>query len=174
MTAAGDTAYTNDLGRKYDLSEAEKGYVQIAMEDFPQSEKGADQKVIVDSEVDKGEPKNLIDLPTPDNVDAMNIFDFDEGEMYTQNSITITHSSDNESRPSTGNSTFSKLEIIYITQIFALLAVIITSLVNLSLQNEPMNLWIVFLSSGIGSLLPGPKAVKTVIKNKTNDKKSSE
>ena len=52
-------------------------------------------------------------------------------------------------------------EIVFFCQTFIIYIVVVTSLVNLSLKNGPINLWIALLSSCLGYLLPHP-SMKTV------------
>lgn len=49
-----------------------------------------------------------------------------------------------------------KMEVVFFSQIFILYVVIITCLINLSLQNGDVELWCSFLSASIGYLLPNP------------------
>lgn len=54
-------------------------------------------------------------------------------------------------------------EVVFFSQIIILYIVIITSLINLSLQNGSQNLWISFLSASIGYLLPNPSLKKETV-----------
>ena len=47
-------------------------------------------------------------------------------------------------------------EIVFFCQTFIIYIVVVTSLVNLTLKNGPINLWIALLSSCLGYLLPHP------------------
>ena len=49
-----------------------------------------------------------------------------------------------------------KSEIVYFCQMIEVYVIIVTSLVNLSLQNGKNELWITLLSSAIGYALPSP------------------
>ena len=49
-----------------------------------------------------------------------------------------------------------KSEIVFFSQVFIVYIVIITSIVNLSINTEDKQIWLVLLSSGIGYLLPNP------------------
>lgn len=49
-----------------------------------------------------------------------------------------------------------KSEIVYFCQMSVVYIIIITSIVNLSLQNGSTELWISLLSSAIGYALPSP------------------
>jgi len=49
-----------------------------------------------------------------------------------------------------------KSEIVYFCQMIVVYVIIITSIVNLSLQNGKNELWITLLSSSIGYALPSP------------------
>jgi len=53
-----------------------------------------------------------------------------------------------------------KTEIVYFCQMFIVYIIIITSVVNLSIQNGSSELWISLLSSCIGYALPSPKLKK--------------
>ena len=47
-------------------------------------------------------------------------------------------------------------EIVFFCQTFIIYVVVVTALVNITLQNGPLNLWIALLGSGLGYLLPHP------------------
>ena len=49
-----------------------------------------------------------------------------------------------------------KSEIVYFCQMIVVNVIIVTSIVNLSLQNGTNELWITLLSSAIGYTLPSP------------------
>jgi len=49
-----------------------------------------------------------------------------------------------------------KSEIVYFCQMIVVYVIIVTSIVNLSLQNGKNELWITLLSSAIGYALPSP------------------
>ena len=51
-------------------------------------------------------------------------------------------------------------EIVYFCQMIIVYVIIITSIINLSLQNGSSELWISLLSSCIGYALPSPKLKK--------------
>ena len=51
---------------------------------------------------------------------------------------------------------FPRSEVVFLTQTVLLYIVVITSLVNLTIGNEPHTLWTALLSSSIGYLLPNP------------------
>ena len=53
-----------------------------------------------------------------------------------------------------------KAEIVYFCQMIIVYTIIITSVINLSLQNGSSELWIALLSSNIGYVLPNPKLKK--------------
>ena len=57
-------------------------------------------------------------------------------------------------------SNIPKSEIVYFCQMIIVYIIIITSVVNLSLQNGSSELWISLLSSCIGYALPSPKLKK--------------
>lgn len=48
-------------------------------------------------------------------------------------------------------------EIVYFTQIGLVYIVVLTSIINLSLGNQPSDLWITLLSSCLGYILPQPQ-----------------
>ena len=52
-------------------------------------------------------------------------------------------------------------EIVFFCQTFIIYVVVVTSLVNITLQNGPLNLWIALLASGLGYLLPHPSLDKS-------------
>ena len=52
-------------------------------------------------------------------------------------------------------------EIVFFCQTFIIYIVVVTSLINLTLQNGPINLWIALLGSGLGYLLPHPSIDKS-------------
>ena len=51
-------------------------------------------------------------------------------------------------------------EIVFFCQTFLIYVVVVTSLVNLTLKNGPINLWIALLGSCLGYLLPHPSIDK--------------
>ena len=53
-----------------------------------------------------------------------------------------------------------KVEIVYFSQMIIVYIIIITSIINLSLQNGSTELWISLLSSCIAYALPNPKLKK--------------
>jgi FtsH-binding integral membrane protein len=53
-----------------------------------------------------------------------------------------------------------KSEIVYFCQMIVVYVIIVTSIVNLSLQNGKNELWITILSSAIGYALPTLKVAK--------------
>jgi len=55
-----------------------------------------------------------------------------------------------------------KSEIVYFCQMIVVYVIIITSIVNLSLQNGENELWITLLSSAIGYALPSPTLKATM------------
>ena len=57
---------------------------------------------------------------------------------------------------------FQRSAAVFAAQTLILYVVIITSLVNLTLGNEPQTLWITVLSSSLGYILPCPKIKKVV------------
>ena len=50
-----------------------------------------------------------------------------------------------------------RAELIYFSQIILIYIVIITCILNLSLQNNDSNLWTALLSSCLGYILPNPR-----------------
>lgn len=59
-------------------------------------------------------------------------------------------------------------EIVFFCQTFIIYIVVITALVNLTLQNGPINLWIALLGSGLGYLLPHPSMDKADSRDVSN------
>lgn len=55
---------------------------------------------------------------------------------------------------------FPRSEAVFVTQTLILYIVIITSLVNLTVGNEPNTLWTALLSSCLGYMLPNPNIKK--------------
>ena len=47
-------------------------------------------------------------------------------------------------------------EIVYFCQVILVYGIVITSIVNLSTNNEKTELWVTLLSSAIGYVLPSP------------------
>ena len=60
-------------------------------------------------------------------------------------------------------------EIVFCCQTLLVYVVVVTSLVNITLSNGPLNLWIALLSSGLGYLLPHPSLDKTDRRRSSND-----
>ena len=56
-------------------------------------------------------------------------------------------------------------EIVFFCQTFLIYVVVVTSLVNLTLKNGPINLWIALLGSSLGYLLPHPSIDKLTRNN---------
>ena len=59
-------------------------------------------------------------------------------------------------------------EVLFIVQVLVIFIVVITSIVNLSLQNGDSNLWTALLSCSIGYVIPNPNPgakTKTIISN---------
>ena len=54
----------------------------------------------------------------------------------------------------------SKSEVVFCTQVILLYIVVITCIVNLSIQNGDSNLWTALLSSSLGYILPNPTLKK--------------
>ncbi len=54
----------------------------------------------------------------------------------------------------------AKTETVFFSQIIIIYIVVITCIVNLSLDNGNSNLWTALLSSSLGYLLPNPKIKK--------------
>ena len=50
----------------------------------------------------------------------------------------------------------SKAQIVYFCQVIIVYIVVITSIVNISLEVGDQNIWIILLSSTLGYLLPSP------------------
>ena len=68
-----------------------------------------------------------------------------------------TESLDSRSAPYTccGNRV-PKNQFTYISQILVIYAIIVTSIVHLSLKSEDHELWLILLSSSLGYILPSP------------------
>lgn len=62
----------------------------------------------------------------------------------------------NSNRWNVLGSQLPKSEIVYFCQMLVVYIIIVTSIVNLSLQNGNPELWIALLSSAIGYALPSP------------------
>lgn len=62
-----------------------------------------------------------------------------------------------------------KLEVVFLSQIIALYLLIISCLINLSIQNGNNELWCSLLSASIGYLLPNPsiKRDKIILQRST-------
>ena len=60
-------------------------------------------------------------------------------------------------------------EIVFCCQTLLVYVVAVTSLVNITLSNGPLNLWITLLSSSLGYLLPHPSLDKTDRRRSSND-----
>lgn len=65
---------------------------------------------------------------------------------------------------SCGDKDIPSSEIVFFCQVILIYIVIITCIINLSIQNEPHDLWLILLSSTIGLVLPSP----TIQHNKRN------
>ena len=59
-------------------------------------------------------------------------------------------------------------EIVFFCQTFLIYVVVVTSLVNLTLKNAPINLWIALLGSCLGYLLPHP-SIDNISKHQLQD-----
>lgn len=55
----------------------------------------------------------------------------------------------------------NKSQVVYFSQIIIIYIIIITCILNLSLNNGDSNLWTALLSCCIGYILPSPKIKKT-------------
>lgn len=51
----------------------------------------------------------------------------------------------------------AKNQVTYFTQITVIIGIVITSIVHLSLQSSDRELWLILLSSSLGSILPTPR-----------------
>jgi hypothetical protein len=79
--------------------------------------------------------------------------------------IRFPHSNEDESRSTSDRwhllgARVPQAEIVYFCQMIIVYIIIITSIINLSLQNGASELWISLLSSCIGYALPSPKLKK--------------
>lgn len=61
------------------------------------------------------------------------------------------------SETNTSRSVYKADLIIFVAQVLLLFIVVVTSLVNLSLENGNTNLWTMVLTSSIGIMLPNPR-----------------
>ena len=59
-----------------------------------------------------------------------------------------------------------KQEIVYLCQVILLYIVILTCIVNLSIENGNSNLWTALLSSSLGYMLPNPSMKKSKIRER--------
>lgn len=76
---------------------------------------------------------------------------------FTMLSILIESSSEISSRPwCCCNKEIPSSEIVFFTQIIVVYLVIITCIANLTLGNNPHDLWISLLASSLGYILPSP------------------
>lgn len=66
------------------------------------------------------------------------------------------HSANGSERWELLGSKIPKSEIVYFCQMIVVFSIIITAIVNLSLDNGKSELWIALLSSSIGYSLPSP------------------
>lgn len=48
-------------------------------------------------------------------------------------------------------------DLLFVVQVFVILIVVITSVVNLSCENGNLQMWTALLSSSLGYILPNPK-----------------
>ena len=61
-----------------------------------------------------------------------------------------------ENRPSVFGKNLPRTEVTYVTQIILIFIIVITCVVNLSLQAPHHDLWVALLGSSIGVLIPTP------------------
>lgn len=72
-------------------------------------------------------------------------------------SVDLDIPSELSTRPwSCGGQDIPSSEIVFFCQVVLIYIVIVTCIINLSLQNEPHDLWLSLLSSTIGLVLPNP------------------
>ena len=67
------------------------------------------------------------------------------------------------------NNTCPKSIVIYTFQVIAVLSVMITSLVNLTLSHQDKGLWLSLLTSSLAYLLPNPYLKKKTTSNNKKD-----
>jgi hypothetical protein len=61
-------------------------------------------------------------------------------------------------------------EMTYYTQVVVVLVVVIASIINLSLHQEPETLWIMLLTSCVGYVLPNPRMTGTSVQQDNTDR----
>jgi hypothetical protein len=61
---------------------------------------------------------------------------------------------------------------VFTVQIALIFITVVTSLVNLSINNGNQNMWMIFLTSCLGYSLPNPKLKMYPVNGNGNDKKS--
>ena len=54
-------------------------------------------------------------------------------------------------------SNFPRSEIVFLTQMVLVYTIVITSLINLTLDSAQHDLWLILLSSSLGYALPNPR-----------------
>lgn len=60
--------------------------------------------------------------------------------------------------PGSCEKTMTKADAVtYYTQVVVIIVVVIASLINLSIEQEPSTLWIMLLTSCVGYVLPNPR-----------------
>jgi len=81
----------------------------------------------------------------------------DSTDVTTNSSLSINKSNKWFGQP--------KEEIVYLCQVILLYIVIITCIINLSIDNGNSNLWTALLSSSLGYMLPSPSLKKRKLKD---------
>ena len=94
----------------------------------------------------------------------------DSDAPHPQNAPLFTHTTNPSHSVVERNSTSGKSEdwtlfgrktqqskVVYFTQVIVLYILILTSLVNITLESTNLNLWCTLLASAIGYLLPSPQ-----------------
>jgi len=60
---------------------------------------------------------------------------------------------------------FTKWQVVFISQVIIIYLIVITCILNLSLNNGKSDLWISLLSYSLGCMLPSPKIKKGYLAN---------
>lgn len=77
-----------------------------------------------------------------------------------ENGLSHSHSSSSERIWTCCNNDVPSNEMVFISQVVIVYLVIISCIVNLSLQIEPRDLWVALLSSCLGYILPSPSLTR--------------
>jgi hypothetical protein len=74
----------------------------------------------------------------------------------TDNTDGLAHNLDNDSSWHCFGREMPKMEVVFFFQIFIIFIVVMTCVINLSINNGNSNLWTALLSSCLGYILPSP------------------